>query len=63
MEIIKDLKNAGHYTAPEGYEIVNKTDKTNRTKSVWLSKNDSIENYELQEEEKPADEEKMFLGV
>lgn len=48
MEMIKDLEHIGHFTAPQGYEIVHKTEKEIRTTSLWLGKGDSIENYILE---------------
>ena len=48
MKMIK--VSEGHYTAPSGYQIVSKIDDTIRTDSIWLGKNDTIENYKLEEE-------------
>lgn len=47
MELIKDLQHDGHYTAPDGYYIVNKADHSIYTTSLWLGYYDTVENYEL----------------
>lgn len=48
--MIEDLEHQGHYTAPEGKVIVPKGETENGTKSIWLAKGESIEDYELIDE-------------